>query len=70
MSFDAVMHRYGIRSVEELLSTWNRAQFLLAVDAMFWANPKECKDFGPVPRIGAGRRMSAAEWLQSFMGDA
>lgn len=44
------MHRYGIRTYDELLDTWNPGQVLLAMDAIFWSNPKEEKDFRPSKR--------------------
>lgn len=60
------MHRYGIRSTSELLSTWNRAQLLIAIDAMFWAEPKETKDYGPVPT--PGKVVTAGDFIASFFG--
>lgn len=44
------MKRYGLRSYDELLDTWNAGQVLLALDAIFWSNAKEEKDFRPSKR--------------------
>lgn len=44
--FDAVMKRYGVRTHHELLTTWNRGQVLIALDALFWNSPKERDKYG------------------------
>jgi len=58
------MHRYAIPSYEQFISTWSRAQVLLAIDAMFWSEPKEKKDYGPMPQ---DRDLSGIRGSASFV---
>ena len=55
------MHRYGISSYEEFYSTWSRAQYLVALDAMFWNNPKEKEHYGQAPNVIDPRTARAAD---------
>ncbi len=48
--WDSLMERYKIPSLDALLSTWNRAQVYVAMDSMFWNNPKETKHYGIIPK--------------------
>jgi hypothetical protein len=64
--WDAVMHRYGIKSYDELLSTWSRAQLYLANDAIFWSQPKRTDDYGPPPRFIDPKAVRAADFFRAF----
>lgn len=47
--FDVVMKRYGISSYAAFLRDWNRGQLLIALDALYWNEPKERSKYGHAP---------------------
>jgi len=55
------MERYGLRSFEEFTTTWNRAQLLVAIDAMFWNAAKEREKYGRSPMAADTRSLRAAD---------
>lgn len=60
-SFDAIMHRYGVRSLAELLDTWSAPQVVIAMDAMFWAADKRADQYGRAPADESLRSVRAAD---------
>lgn len=57
------MKRYCIPSFEVFFATWNRAQFYLAIDAIFWNSAKERDKFGSAPKDSDLSNVRASDLL-------
>jgi len=62
------MKRYGVASYDEFLETWSRPQVLIAVDSIFWAEPKEKADYASVAVTADELRNARAADVFSMLG--